>query len=170
MAAADKTASKSKADKGDKPKGGKSLLTIGLVAVIAAGAAGGGAWYFASHAGKDVKAKSPGEVPAPAQYFALEPPFVVNLVGETGGARYLQVEVQLMTRDPESLKAIELHAPAIRARLLMLFAQQDAASLMSREGKERLQNAALGEVKALLVAETGKPSAESLLFTSFVMQ
>ena len=25
-------------------------------------------------------------------------------------------------------------------------------------------------VKALLVAETGKPSAESLLFTSFVMQ
>ena len=175
MAAADKNASKSKTDKGDKPKGGKSLLTIGLVAVIAAGAAGGGAWYFASHAGKDVKpdapkAKSPGEVPAPAQYFALEPPFVVNLVGETGGARYLQVEVQLMTRDPESLKAIELHAPAIRARLLMLFAQQDAASLMSREGKERLQNAALGEVKALLVAETGKPSAESLLFTSFVMQ
>ena len=41
---------------------------------------------------------------------------------------------------------------------------------IAREGKERLQNAALGEVKALLVAETGKPSAESLLFTSFVMQ
>jgi flagellar FliL protein len=175
VAAADKTASKSKADKGDKPKGGKSLLTIGLVAVIAAGAAGGGAWYFTSHGAKEEKAdapeaKKPGQVPAPAQYFALEPPFVVNLTGEAGGARYLQVEVQLMTRDPEALTAIQLHAPAIRARLLMLFAQQDATSLMSREGKERLQNAALGEVKALLVAETGKPAAESLLFTSFVMQ
>ena len=175
MAAADKNASKSKSEKADKPKGGKSLLTIGLVAVIAAGAAGGGAWYFANHGAKDEKAeaseaKKPGEVPAPAQYFALEPPFVVNLVGETGGARYLQVEVQLMTRDPEALKAIELHAPAIRARLLMLFAQQDAAGLMSREGKERLQNTALNEVKALLVAETGKPSADALLFTSFVMQ
>ena len=173
--AADKNASKAKTDKGDKPKGGKSLLTIGLVAVIAAGAAGGGAWYFMRHGEKDEKAdapaaKKPGEVPAPAQYFALEPPFVVNLIGETGGARYLQVEVQLMTRDPEALTAIQLHAPAIRARLLMLFAQQDAAGLMSREGKERLQNAALGEVKALLVAETGKPAAESLLFTSFVMQ
>lgn len=173
--AADKNASKSKTDKAEKPKGGKSLLTIGLVALIAAGAAGGGAWYFTSHGAKEEKPEgpkvaSPGTVPAPAQYFALEPPFVVNLVGESGGARYLQVEVQLMTRDPESLKAIELHAPAIRARLLMLFAQQDAAGLMSREGKERLQNAALGEVKALLVAETGKPSAESLLFTSFVMQ
>ncbi|MCH6485406.1 flagellar basal body-associated FliL family protein [Pseudoxanthomonas sp. LH2527] len=175
MAAADKNASKSKADKGDKPKGGKSLLTIGLVAVIAAGAAGAGAWYFATQGTKQEsadapKAKKPGEVPAPAQYFALEPPFVVNLVGETGGARYLQVEVQLMTRDPEAMAAIQLHAPAIRARLLMLFAQQDAASLMSREGKERLQNAALGEVKSLLVAETGQPSAESILFTSFVMQ
>ncbi len=175
MAAADKTASKSKADKADKPKGGKSLLTIGLVAVVAAGAAGGAAWYFAGHAGKSDKPEapktaSPGTVPAPAQYFALEPPFVVNLVGETGGARYLQVEVQVMTRDPEAMKAIELHAPAIRARLLMLFAQQDATSLMSRAGKERLQSAALAEVKTLLVAETGKPSAESLLFTSFVMQ
>lgn len=175
MAAADKNASKSKTDKGDKPKGGKSMLTIGLVAVIAAGAAGGGAWYFTSHGGKEdkadaPKAKKPGEVPAPAQYFALEPPFVVNLIGETGGARYLQVEVQLMTREPESLAAIQLHAPAIRARLLMLFAQQDAAGLMTREGKERLQSAALGEVKSLLTAETGKPAAESLLFTSFVMQ
>ncbi|MEL1264257.1 flagellar basal body-associated FliL family protein [Pseudoxanthomonas putridarboris] len=176
MAAADKIASKPKAEKGDKKaKSGKPLLTIMLVAVIAAGAAGGGAWYFASRAGTADKPEAPrttrpGTVPAPAQYFALEPPFVVNLVGETGGARYLQVEVQLMTRDPESLKAIELHAPAIRARLLMLFAQQDAASLMSRAGKERLQSDALTEVKTLLVAETGKPSAESLLFTSFVMQ
>ena len=97
MAAADKNASKSKADKADKPKGGKSLLTIGLVAVIAAGAAGGGAWYFASHGSKDEKAdapkaKSPGEVPAPAQYFALEPPFVVNL---TGPARLSVREVAL---------------------------------------------------------------------------
>ena len=153
------------------------MLMVGLIAVVAAGAAGGGVWYFTQHkpagAAPAAAAAAPASTatpPAPAQYFALEPPFVVNLVGETGGARYLQVEVQLMTRDPESLKAIELHAPAIRARLLMLFAQQDAASLMSREGKERLQNAALGEVKALLVAETGKPSAESLLFTSFVMQ
>lgn len=175
MAAADKTASKSKADKGDKPKGGKSLLTIGLVAVIAAGAAGGGAWYFASHAGKDVKpdapkAKSPGEVPAPAQYFALEPPFVVNLVGETGGARYLQVEVQLMTRDPQALAALQTHAPAIRARLLMLFSQVEPAQIADRAGKERLQAAALAEVQKVMEAETGKKVAEDLLFTSFVTQ
>lgn len=159
---------------------GKPWLMIAIVAVIAAGAAGGGAWYFTQKADGDAKSaqakdtknaeKKAAGIPAPAQYFALEPPFVVNLIGSVGGARYLQVEVQLMTRDPEALKAIELHAPAVRARLLMLFAQQDAEQLMTREGKEKLQAQALAEVRKLLVAETGKPGADQLLFTSFVMQ
>lgn len=159
------------------PKAGKPWLLIAIVAIIAAGAAGGGAWFFTSradHAGKpqtETKSETkPGNLPAPAQYFALEPPFVVNLTGATGGARYLQVEVQLMSRDPEAMKVIELHAPALRAKLLMLFAQQDAEQLMTRAGKEQLQVQALAEVRKVLTAETGKPSADALLFTSFVMQ
>ena len=159
------------------PKAGKPWLLIAIVAVVAAGAAGGGAWFFTNRAdhGKKPEAEAkaeakPGNVPAPAQYFALEPPFVVNLIGSAGGARYLQVEVQLMTRDPEAMKAIELHAPALRAKLLMLFAQQDAEQLMTRAGKEQLQVQALAEVRKVLTAETGKPSADALLFTSFVMQ
>jgi flagellar FliL protein len=174
VAPADK--SNPKAAKPDAKKAGKPWLLIIAIAVIAAGAAGGGAWFFASrsgeakaeqHAQADAKA---GNVPSPAQYFALEPPFVVNLIGSAGGARYLQVEVQLMTRDPEAMKNIQLHAPAIRAKLLMLFAQQNAEALITRAGKERLQNDALNDVKKLLIAETGKPSVEALLFTSFVMQ
>lgn len=161
-----------------KPAGGKPWLMIAIVAVVAAGGAGGAAWFFANQ-GKDSKAEhaqaakteeKKGGVPAPAQYFALEPPFVVNLIGSTGGARYLQVEVQLMTRDPEALKTIELHSPALRAKLLMLFAQQDAEQLMTRAGKEQLQAQALAEVRKLMTAETGKPAADQLLFTSFVMQ
>lgn len=169
------------ADKADpkllKPtpkKAGKPWLMIALVALVAAGGAGAGAWYFANQkAPKEAEAKKEAKaanVPAPAQYFALEPPFVVNLIGSVGGARYLQVEVQLMTRDPEAMKAIELHAPALRAKLLMLFAQQNAEELITRAGKERLQAQALAEVRKLMVAETGKPGAEALLFTSFVMQ
>jgi flagellar FliL protein len=162
-----------------KPAGGKPWLMIAIIAVVAAGAAGGGAWFFANKGGADAKgehakdakaAEKKGAVPAPAQYFALEPPFVVNLIGSVGGARYLQVEVQLMTRDPEDMKAIELHAPALRAKLLMLFAQQDAEQLITRAGKEQLQAQALAEVRKVLTGETGKPCAEQLLFTSFVMQ
>jgi flagellar protein FliL len=176
VAPADK--SNPKAAKPNAKKAGKPWLLILAVSVIAAGAAGGGAWFFTSHSG-DAKAEQQaaakndtktGNIPALAQYFALEPPFVVNLIGSAGGARYLQVEVQLMTRDPEAMKNIQLHAPAIRAKLLMLFAQQNAEALITRTGKERLQNDALTDVKKLLIAETGKPSVEALLFTSFVMQ
>jgi flagellar FliL protein len=157
---------------------GKPWLMIAIIAIVAAGAAGGGAWYFANKGGADAKGEHAQEaktaekkgVPAPAQYFALEPPFVVNLIGSVGGARYLQVEVQLMTRDPEDMKAIELHAPAQRAKLLMLFAQQDAEKLFTRAGKDQLQAQALAEVRKVLTAESGKPCAEQLLFTSFVMQ
>lgn len=156
-------------------KSGKPWLTIIVIALVIAGAAGG-TWFFVNRSSEqtqqaEAKAKAAtGNIPAPAQYFALEPPFVVNLIGSAGGARYLQVEVQLMTRDAEALKNIEQHAPAIRARLLMLFAQENADELISRAGKEKLQSAALAEVKKLMTAETGKPCAEALLFTSFVMQ
>ena len=110
------------------------------------------------------------KLPAPAQYLALEPPFVVNLNGATGGPQYLQVEIQLMTRDAVALSDLERHAPAIRARLLMLLAQQDAQGIADRAGKEKLQAQALAEVRKLMRAETGKPGVEDLLFTSFVTQ
>jgi flagellar FliL protein len=156
------------------PKGGGKLpLIISVVAVLAAAGAGGG-WYWSSrqaaaaeHAA--VEASKP-KLPAPAQYLALEPPFVVNLNGATSGPQYLQVEIQLMTRDPVALADLERHAPAIRARLLMLLAQQDAPGIADRTGKEKLQAQALAEVRKLMRAETGRPGVEDLLFTSFVTQ
>ena len=101
---------------------------------------------------------------------ALDPAFVVNLNGPVDGPRYLQVEVQLMTREPESLVALQTHAPAIRARLLMLFSQVEPAQIADRAGKEKLQASALAEVQKRMKAETGKKTADDLLFTSFVTQ
>lgn len=169
-AAADKN---KKADAKDK-KSGSPMLMIVIAAVVAAAAAGGGAWYFASH-GKAEKAEAKAApatsaLPAPAQYFAMEPPFVVNLNSTVDGPRYLQVEVQLMTRDPVALKNIEANAPAIRARLLMLFSQVQPAEIADRAGKEKLQASSLAEVQKLMQAETGAKSADELLFTSFVTQ
>ncbi|MGE8226707.1 MAG: flagellar basal body-associated FliL family protein, partial [Stenotrophomonas sp.] len=94
----------------------------------------------------------------------------VNLSGPVDGPRYLQVEVQLMTRDPLALAALQTHAPAIRAKLLMLFSQVEPTQIADRAGKEKLQAAALAEVQKLMKAETGQNSADELLFTSFVTQ
>lgn len=104
-----------------------------------------------------------------AQYFALAPAFVVNLADD-GEPHYLQVDIQLMTRDAELSKAIEHHAPAIRNRLLLLFSEQHANQLVERKGKERLQALALNEARRVLKTETGKAGIEALYFTSFVVQ
>ena len=172
-AAADKTSKTAPAKPAGKKGGGKLPLIISAVAVLAAGAAGGG-WYLTSRKAAEAEhaaaeAAKP-KLPAPAQYLALEPPFVVNLNGGADGPQYLQVEIQLMTRDPAALADLERHAPAIRAKLLMLLAQQTSQSIADRQGKETLQATALTEVQKLMRTETGKPAAEALLFTSFVTQ
>lgn len=171
-AAADKT--KKSADKEKTAAPRSRLLVFGLIAVIAAGAAGGGVWYFTSgsHPAEAEAKAAPAKKapPAPAQYFALEPAFVVNLSGAVDGPRYLQVEIQLMTRDPAALEDIKTHSPALRARLLMLLSQVTPDQIADIAGKQKLQASALAEVQKVLVTETGKPGADELLFTSFVTQ
>lgn len=173
-AAADK--SKKPADAKDAPEGGKSkkkLLIIVVAAVLVLGGGGAGAWFFlkkpdAAHAKAAAKTA---ELPKPAQYFAMDPAFVVNLNGSAeDGPHYLQMEVQLMTRDPEELKLITENAPAIRAHLLMLFSQVQAQDIADISGRKKLQAAALADAQKLMTAETGKKCIEELLFTSFVTQ
>lgn len=170
-AAADKNSKKT--DDKDKPKGrGKTLVLIIAAVVVAAAAAGGGAWFFLRK-GDTAHAKTPPKtaaVPAPAQYFAMDPPFVVNLNGPIDGPRYLQVEIQLVSRNPEEAKLITENAPAIRARLLMLLSGVQAGEIADVAGRQKLQKSALAEAQKVMSAETGKKCIEDLLFTSFVTQ
>ncbi len=110
-AAADKTKKTAEKDKAAKPR--SPILITALVAVLAAAAAGGGVWFFtqSKHEEKTAQAPKRASTPAPAQYFALDPAFVVNLNGPVDGPRYLQLEVQLMTRDPAALEAIKTMPP-----------------------------------------------------------
>lgn len=128
-------------------------------------------WWWHSHqAAKQQAHKQPVvKLRAPAQYFALEPAFVVNLVDEDA-VRYLQADVQLMTRDADTRIALEQQAPALRNRLLLLFGQQSSAQLGQRSGKERLQEKALAEVRQVLKHEGGADKVEAVIFTSLVTQ
>jgi len=107
---------------------------------------------------------------APAIYHALEPAFVVNFK-ERGRSRFLQVEVQVMSRDKQMIDELDKHTPVIRNNLLLLFSGQTAETLHSSEGKEQLRQSALAELNKILEAETGQVEAiEALYFTSFVTQ
>ncbi len=106
---------------------------------------------------------------APAQYMDMQPSFVVNLE-DTDAMRYLQVDVQLMTRDPKAVEEIKANMPRIRNTLMLLFSQQHSKDLNTREAKENLQKQALDQVRAVMREETGSPSVDGLYFTGFVMQ
>lgn len=106
---------------------------------------------------------------APLNYVPLDPPFVVNFGGDSD-IRFLQVTVEVGTRDPAVVERVKEHRPAIRNSLVLLFSSQDPHALNAREGKEKLRDETLAEVQKVLRQETGVPGVESVFFTSFVMQ
>lgn len=152
------------------PKGKLPLLIGVAVAVLLAG---GGAAYFLMGKKADAepaKEEHAEEHKAPSLFVALDPPFVVNF--ERGAAaRFLQVTVQLMTRDPLMVEFLKSHDPIIRNDLLLLFAGQKVEEISTREGKEALREGALQAIRKVIEAEHEKPeSLEAVYFTSFVMQ
>jgi flagellar protein FliL len=117
---------------------------------------------------KDGKKKD--EPKEPAIYVSLEPPFVVNFEPKAS-SRFMQVTVELMTRDPATAQMLKDNNPLVRNNLLMLFGSQDPATVNTRDGKEALRKQALDTVRELIRGENGKPEKmEAVFFTSFVMQ
>jgi flagellar FliL protein len=157
-------------------KNGSKLLVAILAAVIAAIAGGGGVYFFAGG-----KSSAPAEsasaskeqnatAKSPAVYVRFDPPFVVNFEAK-GMMRFLQVSVEVMTRDPATADLIKLHDPMLRNDLLMLFGSQPYETISTREGKEQLRKEALDAVAKVVAAEGGDAKkVEQMYFTSFVMQ
>ena len=152
-----------------KPGGSKKLILIGAAVVVVAG---GAAAFFLTRGGDGEGAEGAhkAEAKLPAEYVAMDPPFVVNF--EAGSsAKFLQVTVQMMTRSHEMAEFIKAHEPVIRNDLLLMFGAQKVEELATREGKEKLQQDALEAVRRIVKAEGAEPEKlEAVYFTSFVMQ
>jgi flagellar FliL protein len=103
-------------------------------------------------------------------YVKLDPPFVANFEAK-GLMRFLQVSVEIMTRDTATAELVKQHDPMIRNDLLMLFGSQTYESISTLEGKDQLRASALSTVQKIIQAEGGNSkNVEQLYFTSFVMQ
>src|ERR1700729_361197 len=143
------------ADAAAAPTKSKKWLIIGIAAFVVL--AGGGAAAFMlmghdTHGKKEVKAKEP---LAPPLYVALDPPFVVNFEGEQF-VRFLQITVQVMTRDPASVELMKANDPVVRNDLLLLFANQKAEVVAARAGKEKLRTDALTAIRHVVEVSGGK--------------
>jgi flagellar FliL protein len=161
----------------------KKLIIIAAAAVVIAGGAAG---FFLHGSGEpaaqaDSKGNSKGDKKkavaekkaapkAPALYIPLDPAFVVNFDAGSS-ARFLQVAVQLMTRDAPTAEFIKQHDPAIRNDLLLLLGNVKFEGVQTREGKEALRQSSLEAVRQIIKSEGGEPDKlEAVYFTSFVMQ
>lgn len=162
-----------------KAKRKKLLLMVGLILLLVAISVGSTlalVKFFADPAadaelidGEPVATEPEVEPKKPAIYYPMQPVFVVNFLSE-GRQRFLQAELNLLLREQDVIPALELHMPAIRNSLVMLFSGQLYEDLQTAEGKELLRQEALLSVQEVLQKEIGKPGVEQVLFTNFVMQ
>jgi flagellar FliL protein len=103
-----------------------------------------------------------------AVYYAIDPPLVVNF--EDGSVvRFLQITMEVMAHDQKAIDSVQKNIPLIRNNLLLLMSNRNYQSMMSREGKEKLRQEALVEIRAVQKKQGGE-DIDDLLFTSFVVQ
>ena len=148
--------------------GGKKKLLIIIIAVVVLLIGGGvAAWFLL--AGGDEQAEEVVLEEVEPIYHKLDPVFVITLP-PGGPAKMLQVAIQVYTRHAEVADFLGTNDPMIRHHLINLLEAQDAATLLTLEGKQALQQA-LHELIAEKMSEMkAKGEIKGIYFTQFVLQ
>lgn len=125
----------------------------------------------ASEATQDDKEEADGAATAlgSPQFFPIRPAIVVNIPSK-GRIRFLQIQVDIMSRDDDVIEDLEAYAPLIKNELISLFSSQNYAEMVTVEGKETLRKEALKRVQKVMSEQAGVEGIEQILFTSFVTQ
>lgn len=103
------------------------------------------------------------------QFYKFKPTFIVTLL-DTDKVRYLQLDIELMTRNTGTIDQIGELSPLIRNDLINLLSSQKFDEIVTPEGKERIRMEALRVVNGIMKQNTGKADVEQVLFTNFVTQ
>ena len=172
---------------------GKLIIIIVLVVLLTTGTILG-VLYFTGALGNGSKGDTSGGEQAnkdgknlvikPAFYYELQPAFVVNFE-DTTRAAYLQIEMQVMSRDKAINAHITKHMPVIRNNILLILSAQKYEEMKTRQGKEQLQVRVLEAVREIVgpsmleqmkkdsdgeIKPEDVPNVEQIYFTSFIMQ
>ncbi|MEL7298504.1 MAG: flagellar basal body-associated FliL family protein [Pseudomonadota bacterium] len=161
-------------DAKDAPKGNKKMIIIvALVAVVAAGA--GVAVPMLLNKPEPVAAAQPAEEEAVATgedaiYEGIHPPLLINFLDERGKGRFLQISLEVMTRQQSVVDAIKAHNAVIRNNLILLYGEIKLADVNTRDGKTEMLAQALTEINSILKQQTGEEGVEAVYFTNLVVQ
>ena len=156
-----------------KPASNKKMIII--MAVVGLLLIGGSVGVTVMMLGGDDEAAEDGaeavaEEPAVLKphYLALEKKTIT--FSQTGGAKFLQMEMQLMAHDPAVLEAVKEHMPVVDNDLLLLLSRQNSETLRGQEGKETLRGEILTAVQKIVKENADLDGPQAVYFTSFVMQ
>jgi flagellar FliL protein len=150
-------------------KSKKKLIIIIISAVLVLGIAGVGGAIFLAKKNSGSKEKEHKAEPAKPSVFVPIEPFVVNLQSESGD-KFLQIAMTLQVPDEEQSNLIKLNMPQIRSRLVLLLSSKEATEILSSEGKEKLMEEIVTQVKIPFVARGPEQKINGVFFTSFIVQ
>lgn len=160
----------------EKPKRGKLVSLIIIVVIVLALSAGG---YFAytmyigpkfihaekkAAAAKDKKTEGAEKV---GVFLPLDP-FIVNLLVNGEGARYLKMKIDLELEGEDEKVKTEAgkHIPQLRDTIIMLLTSKTYEEVMTLEGKIRLRDEIITRANYYL----GKNKVKGVYFSEFVIQ
>ena len=102
-----------------------------------------------------------------ASYYVIEQPFTSNL-RDTDGV--MQVNVSVGTfYDHRVVDALKDNEIPVRSAVLMVLAEQDAATLATPAGKTALQKSLTAAINGVLKQKTGYGGADNVYFTNFII-
>ena len=156
-------------------KGGMmKMIIFGVVGLVLLG--GGmfaGKTFMGGDAPTEGEAAEVEAAPAkgPAIYQSLHPPMVVNLKDELGDSHFMQITMEVMSRDQGVINAVRENIPVIRNGLILLYGQSVYEEVTTLEGKEKMLADGLAEIQKIMTEETGDGSGvEAVYFTALVIQ
>ena len=91
-------------------------------------------------------------------------------VEHEGSTRYIQAEVDLVGYEKTVMDDAQHNIPALRNRLLLLFASQNFDEARTIAGRERLRVESLKAVNDVLELDPKGDRVEDVYFTAFVIQ
>lgn len=116
----------------------------------------------------DSESSTPAESETPI--FVDIAPFTVNLQTDGYGNRLLYTGVSLQVGDDSTQEFLLQHMPQLRSRLLTLFSGQEAAALISPQGKEQLSAQVLAMLQEPFATVQPELAVRGVLFTEFIVQ
>ncbi len=147
-------------------KSPKKLILILAMLVLVLGAGGAGAWFFL---GSKDKSKVARHDPPPPPVFVNLEPFTVNLQPDDG-SQYLQVTMVLQVKNDDAAESIKQHMPQVRSRLLMLLSSKQASEINSADGKHKLADEIVAQIKQPFSKDAPPQEVGSVYFTDLVIQ